>query len=273
MAAGLFLVLHLAVSSAVAQPDQAGFEAVIAEGVGLLKSQRYAEAEAVLNRLQEQGHNSALLSVTLGLAYQGQGRHEEAIVQFRRSLELDPAQPRTHAALGTSLLLAGRPEEAIRELETAAGIMADDPTLLEVLARAYLDGGRLLEAAISYQKLAAIRPDDPEIAYHLGQIYLELTEWSFDRLIEAGQESARVHQAAGQASLMRGDFESAEKAFQRAIKLAPELPDLHLALASAYLRQGKLSEALAEVNAELKIIPANVGAQQMKARLEQELEK
>ena len=271
--AGLFLALHLVVPLSGAQADQAGFQAALAEGVGLLQSQRYSEAEAVLVKLQEQGHRSALLSVTLGLAYQGQGRHEEAIVQFRHSLELDSSQPRTRAVLGTSLLLAGRPEEAIRELEDAAGTISNDPTLLEVLARAYLDAGQLIQAAISYQKLAAIRPDDPEIAYHLGQIYLELTEWSSDRLIEIGSDSARIHQAAGQTSLMRGDLESAEKAFQRAIKIAPELPDLHLALATVFVRQGKLASALEAAEAELKLVPENLGAQQLKARLERALEK
>ncbi len=255
-----------------AQVDPAGFQAAVVEAGNLLQAQRYQEAAAIMERLREEGHSSALLSSTLGLAYQGLGRYSEAIIQFRKSLELDPDQPKTRVVLGTNLLLTGQTQEAIRELEDASRKLSDDVTVMEVLARAYLQSGRLLNAAITYQRLSEIRSDDPEIAYHLGQIYLELTEWSSAKLVEQGGDSPRVHQAAGQTSLMKGDLESAAQAFKQAIRLAPDMPDLHLSLASVYMRQGKLIEALEAVEAELKIVPVNVGAQQLKARLEQETE-
>jgi len=253
-----------------AQGDPAEFQAVMVETADLLQAQRFQDAAAILKRLQAEGHESALLCSTLGMAYQGLGRSSEAIVQFRQSLKLDPDQPKTRVLLGTNLLLTGEHQDAIRELEAASKSLSGDATVMEVLARAYLQAGRLLDAAITYQKLAGIRPEDPEIAYHLGQIYLELTDWSSERLVEQGRDSPRVHQAAGQNSLMKGDLESAERAFKQAIKLAPNLPDLHLSLASVYMRQGKLVEALEAVEAELKIVPVNIGAQQLRTRLQQE---
>jgi tetratricopeptide (TPR) repeat protein len=48
-----------------------------------------------------------------------QGRTDEAIVCFRRAVDLDPGLARAHANLGSALLIQGRPDEAMIHLRSA----------------------------------------------------------------------------------------------------------------------------------------------------------
>ncbi|MCB1058317.1 MAG: tetratricopeptide repeat protein, partial [Acidobacteria bacterium] len=63
----------------------------------------------------------------LGLALVGRGDLDGAIESFRRSLEIEPEAPRTHAMLAMALVRQGDRNEAVEhyrralELATAAG--------------------------------------------------------------------------------------------------------------------------------------------------------
>jgi tetratricopeptide (TPR) repeat protein len=251
-------------------PPTPGEEA-FSEAVRLIREGRLTEAEAAFRLLLKTYGSTPFIHHNLGAVYQQGRRHEAAVEEFRRSLELEPDQPGTRVLLGSSYLSLGRLDDAVRELERAEGKLPDDPSVLELLSRALARQGRLLEATSRYSRLARLRPDDPEVAFRLGQLYQSVSEWSFQRLAEAAPESARVHQAAAQNSLMRGDLERAVSSYRHAIERVPEMPDLHLSLAGVYVRQGKLREALDAVNEELRLVPSNAGARQLKAQLEARL--
>jgi len=241
-------------------------------GIELLGSDRYVEAEEVFRGMIAGGLSTPALFQSLGVALQKQGKHAEAARQFKSSLDLDPKQPLVRIQAGASLLSAGRTGEAIPLLEEAARELPDEPSAKEQLAEAYSRSGRVLDATLIYQGLTLQRPDDPELLYRLGRLYLLVTEWSLAKLA-AAPESARLHQVAGQNQMQKGDFEAAEKSFRKAIELSPQLPDLHLALATVHLRKGRLQDALEEIEAELRLVPWNSGAQQLRDRVTQELKK
>ena len=257
-------------AQAPADPPTPGEEA-FAEAARLIREGELAEAEAALRGLLEAYGSTPFLHHNLGVVHQRRNRQQEAIGEFERSLELEPDQPLTRALLGSSYLSLGRVEDAARELERAETSLPDDPGVIELLSRALARQGRFLEATTKYSRLARLRPDDPEVAFRLGQLYQSVTEWSFQRLAEAAPESARVYQAAAQNSLMRGDLDRAAQSYRLAIETAPGMPDLRLSLAGVYLRQGKYREALDAVNEELRLVPANAGARQLKGQLEARL--
>ena len=64
----------------------------------------------------------------LGVAYQQLGRHEEAIVEYRRSIGIRPTASAL-SNLGTCLFVLGRYGEAVQAYERAASMNPGDATL------------------------------------------------------------------------------------------------------------------------------------------------
>lgn len=63
------------------------------------------------------------------LACSVQGRRDDALVNLRRAVELNPSLPVARSLLGQFLGIAGRTEEGLRELDTAIRLSPRDPQL------------------------------------------------------------------------------------------------------------------------------------------------
>jgi DNA-binding winged helix-turn-helix (wHTH) protein/tetratricopeptide (TPR) repeat protein len=120
---------------------------------------RRDEAERVLRRAEALDPLSMVVSALLGLHHAFGGDHPGELAQARRTLELDPHQFLGHWAVGGALQNLGRHEEAVEEhrraLDLAEGIGFMRPVLARSLAlagredeaRALLAEGGLAEAA------------------------------------------------------------------------------------------------------------------------------
>jgi len=78
--------------------------------------------------------NDPLVWNNLGYLYYRTGRESAAIDCYETSLELDPKQARTRAALGDGLRAAGRYDDAVRELRRARDDAGDDRDLRAQIA-------------------------------------------------------------------------------------------------------------------------------------------
>ena len=86
----------------------------------------------------------------LGVIQQNRGKHDVAIAEHRRALELNPNCSVAYGSLGTALALKGESEEAIKNIEIAIRLNPRDPTIFfrySGLAMAHFMTGRYLEAA------------------------------------------------------------------------------------------------------------------------------
>ena len=70
---------------------------------------------------------SSLAARSLGLVNMYSRRHDEAALDFRRAIELCPAEAENHALLGTALGLAGNYDEALGHIEKAIRFSPRDP--------------------------------------------------------------------------------------------------------------------------------------------------
>lgn len=255
----------------LADSGEAEFSRPFQEATELIRRGEWSKAEALLLGLLDTETQLGLVRHNLGISCQRQGRHSQAIEHFQKALEVDATLHNARALMGGSLIALGRIDAGLEELERAA---SDLPRNIEIrlqLAVVYATLGRRIDEALVWHELAGIQPENPEFAYQLGQTYRGLAEWSTARLMQAGQRSPRFLQSLGQTHLMQGNLEGAAQAFRAAIELDETLLDLHLALAGVLFRQGKLSEALEAVEAELRLMPANLGAQQLKTEIEKQL--
>jgi serine/threonine protein kinase/tetratricopeptide (TPR) repeat protein len=99
------------------------------------------------------------------------GRHEEAIAEARRALELDPLSLIIQANYGGRYLRSGRNHEAIQECQKAVDM---DPTFVvahRCVGFAYLQMGRAPEAVAEFQTAVRLSGGDPESVSALGYAF------------------------------------------------------------------------------------------------------
>lgn len=113
------------------------------------------------------------------------------------------------------------------------------------------DGGRALLREF---------PADPWAYYWLAKSYSALAGSCFDKLAEAGPDSARVHEILARYHSERQQLAAARAEYEVALRLDPGLPDLHLGLGTVYWQSGDWSQAESELGKALELAPASAVA-------------
>ncbi len=243
-------------------------ETQVAPGIEALKSGDLDTAERIFSSALRHGAKHPLVYHNLGVIAQMRNRHLEAVQRFREALALQPAYGPSRLLLGASLLALKKHTEAVRELERAVKLMPEQTQARLELTKAYEASENWLSAAQQLQKLVEMAPHDSEYAYQMGKVWMSLSGWSYQRIARIDPKSARLQQGLGQEYLAQEKYDLALEAFQHALDADPKLPDVHLAISTILLEQKKFDQALAEIDAELKLVPEGKAAAELKAKIE-----
>lgn len=195
-------------------------------GDALMSRKQFAEAALCYEKVLAEKPDRALAHAHLANARAAQGDLENAVVHFRRALELDSEGPNWRFALARALLLLKRPAEAIAELED---VVRCDPgyvgahTNLGVLLPQI---GRRQEAIAHFQEALKYRPD--LLGAHVGLATLLAEEGRFEdalahasRVVEIEPEDFDARFDLGQLLLrLRRNKEAAEQ-LTEAVRLQP----------------------------------------------------
>jgi protein O-GlcNAc transferase len=111
--------------------------------------------------------------INLGMAYSALDRDADALVCYRRALELEPGNTEALKRLVALLEKLGRAGEAIRLIEQAPTECRTAEILLQ-LGNLLLVAGRKEEAAGAFREAVAARPDFAEAHFNLAVALLEL---------------------------------------------------------------------------------------------------
>jgi predicted O-linked N-acetylglucosamine transferase (SPINDLY family) len=104
----------------------------------------------------------------LGNALMGQGKLDEAIVAYRRAIEIKPDYAAAYTTLGIALAGQGKLDEAIAAYRRAIGIKPDLAEAYPNLGNVLMDQGKLDEAIVAYRRAIGIKPDLAEAYSNLG---------------------------------------------------------------------------------------------------------
>ncbi|EDT37262.1 TPR repeat-containing protein [Burkholderia ambifaria MEX-5] len=159
-----------------------------------------------------------------------QERHADAIVHYRRAIELNPALPAACHGLGLSLWALGELSEAVSVLGAAAA-GSSDASLHNNYAGVLRDAGDLDAAAAHYARAIAL---DASLA-----------------VAHANLSGVRRRQARYAEALVHA---------QEAIRIAPDLPDAQNQAGNAHHGLGDLVAAQACYRTALELNPADSGA-------------
>lgn len=169
---------------------------------------------------------AAAFHSNLGLAYQSQGKLDEAAACYRQAITLKPQFPEAHYNLGNVHQEQRRIDEAIACYQQALALRPGYAEALNNLGHALQDQGKLDEAIACYRQALASKPDHVEALNNLG---LALQE--------------------------QGQLEEAMADYDQALRLKPDSPNIRLNRAMLLLLTGRFAEGWQEYECRWNVKP------------------
>jgi tetratricopeptide (TPR) repeat protein len=197
---------------------------------------------------------------SLGNALLEQGRLDEAIVEYRKSLAIRPDRAAVESNLGNALLRLGRVDEAMPHLQQA---IESDPNYAEAyndMGGAWMTKGEPGRAIGYYQKAVQLKNSYADAENNLGAALLENGQVDdaiahYQKALKIKPLAAEVQCNLGNAFARKNDWNNALDAYQTAVRERPDYAKAHNNLGVAWEALGKLDEALAEFRETIRINP------------------
>jgi protein O-mannosyl-transferase len=230
---------------------RAALQPALAAGVvlvlGLLSWQRtlvYEGEETLWNDTLVKNPNCWAGHNNLGLVLSEQGKVDEAMIQYQKSLDLNPLYIKAHTNLGTALVQRGRIEEGISHFRRAIEIAPFDIEARNNLGNTLAQEGRLDEALAEFQKAVEVEPRDAGVWYNFGS-----------------------------AQVLKGSLDEAIADFQKALSLNPDYFEAHYNLGAILLQKGRPDEAVAQFQEAVRLNPDYGPAQDSLAKAQARAQK
>ena len=233
-------------------------------GILYIMERKWEPAIALLEKATQKQPNNPDPYFHLGQAYQGAGRHKDAVEVLQKTIALNPSlghndyQVTTaHYRLGQSLLKVGRTEEGQKELQIAADLKAKGFKLDEKKVGAFLSGNNApdqsgKELVKAEGVIAEPVPLDPAKSEKL-----KAEETYYSKVVAAGHNSIGLLRAEQQ------DFREAAAQFALAARWNPNQEGLNYNLGLAYYKSESYKDAIPALENELKIDSANISIKQL----------
>jgi Flp pilus assembly protein TadD len=242
------LILYLAIQASAAETaDQHQ-----AAGVAALKAAQVSQAIIEFKKVIELDPTDGPGYYGLGVAYMQSGEYGSAISPLKKALELDSSLTVVHLPLGYALLWQGYATEALPHLEKA-----NDKAGIGI---AQLENGDLPNAVQNLQSAVAESPRNPELIYYLARATGLLSKQLYDTLLATYPNTPRANLAEAENYAALRQQEEAEAHYKAALKQKSDLPGAHLALGVFYATASKWPEAEEEFQVAAKQQPGSAEA-------------
>jgi putative PEP-CTERM system TPR-repeat lipoprotein len=202
--------------------------------------------------------------VESGDAYLKNGKVQEALIEYRNAVQLDPRYAAARVKLADVYVTVGNGGGALNEYVRAADLLPDDAALQVKAGNLLLAGGQANEALSRADK--ALKTS-PSVEGHIlrgnalgGLNDLERALTEMEEAIRLAPSQGGSYTQLGMVQLARGRTTEAEQAFKTAVDLDPQSLSAHLALANFYWMAGRLPSAEESFDKALKLQPTNEGA-------------
>lgn len=159
---------------------------------------------------------------------------DQAEVQAKKALEINPGLPLAHELLGEIALAKGDLPVAIRELDAERKINPLDPQIYDRLGDAYLRLGQYSEAQQALNRAVVLEPDSTGPYILLGETFLKLNDpiQAIQYLFHAEQMDptnymthyllAQAYKATGQVNEANREFNMVVELQKNGLRPAPE---------------------------------------------------
>ena len=191
----------------------------------------WKDTETLWNRALACTSDNDTAHYNLGTSLLRDGRLDEAIAHFDKTLEANPGYVKAHINLGQAFLQKNLPDRAIAHYQQALDAMPLNAQAHYNLAVALEQKGQAQEAITHYRQALEADPALLDARYNLGLALLQ---------------SGRVDEAIPQ--------------YEGALRLSPGSAKAHHNLATALVEKGRIAEAAAHYQKVLDLDPKHVNA-------------
>ena len=195
----------------------------------------------------------------LGNALATQGRFDEAIDEFHKTLRINPNDADAAYNLGNAFAQKGDLNQADQQLQQALQLDPDNAMAAYDLGNVRVRQKRFDDAIEQFQRALRSDPGLARANYNLAQLFFQ--QGKIDEAIQnyrlalqndPTHVKARYYLALALAE--RGDLEGAKKEFQESLRLEPNLAEAHAGLARALTAQGRKAEAVQHYQEAVRIL-------------------
>jgi tetratricopeptide (TPR) repeat protein len=193
------------------------------------------------------------------------GRLDEAIVQFQKSLRINPDYPLAHNNLGNALLRKGIVDEGTAHLLKALQFDPDYADANTSLGNVLLQEGKLDEAVAHYEKALKKEPNSAVAHNSLANALMEEDKFDeaiahFQRALEIQPGAAPAHYGLATAFMRTRRLDEAIIEYQKGMQADPNYAPAYFALGVALEARGRFGEAIAAYQKALQLNPSDLAA-------------
>ena len=231
-------------------------------GLVLLQENRPGEALEAFSLAETRMPNDARIRNFRGIALTSLGRVEEAAVEYRRAIELDPKLQSAYRNIGFLEWTAHQSDDARKHLEQALALDQNDEFSRYYLARIEGEGFRQEKALDLFKQMAnGHRGNRPWAQVNLALAYLRAGKYE-DAIgtakaleTKSSPYSASAYSIVGIASAREREHEQSIRALRQAAALAPEEEEHWLNLTRQLMENNRFADAVASTQEGLKSNP------------------
>jgi tetratricopeptide (TPR) repeat protein len=197
-----------------------------------------------------------------GDRYAAAGRPREAIIEYRRAIQIDRNRAATHRKLAQAYMDVDDPARALESYSRAADLDPTDTVSQIQAIRLLIAAGEFERARWRAQAVVSRDPKNVDAQILLGHALagLGLPKDAVQQMEEAigiDPSDGRGYTALGAVQYQLGANAEAEAAFRKAVEEAPSSSETHLALASYLFAVRKTDEAEREFSRAQELAPAD----------------
>jgi tetratricopeptide (TPR) repeat protein len=188
------------------------------------KQNRWAgQAQASCEKAIAMDANQAESRACLGMVYEGTGKYEDAVGEYRRAVELEPTNDDAIRGLASAFASLGKTDQAEKTLQSAIGVRPQYWRNYNSLGALYVSDARYEEAAKMFTQVIALAPDSFRGYSNLGATYIRLGR--YPEAIKSLQNSIKIRPTEdafsnlGTAFYSLRQFDNAAKNYSEATKL------------------------------------------------------
>jgi tetratricopeptide (TPR) repeat protein len=220
-----------------------------------------ARAVELCRKLLEANPKAPLVWNVMGLALKSQGKLDEAVDAYRKSVDIQPIAG-IYANLSQTLVLQGKLEEADAACRKAIELSPKNRRHYNALGMILQRQGKLDEAVAAYRKSIDIRPTAEDYS-NLGDIFanqkkLDEAVAVYRKAIGLEPTNVRPSFALGKVLEQQGRLDEMDAAYRAAVLLQPNNASVLVKYGSELQKQGKLKEAASQYQRALQLQPRDV---------------
>ena len=235
----------------------------------------WKDSAALFRHAVEATSNNAVMHNNLANVLNEQGKTDEAIRHFQRSLQIKPNSPEVHNNIGNALTRLGRNDKAFKHYKEAIRLKPEFAVAHYNLGLTFYRNKQFDDAISAYQKAVDLKPNYADAWNNLGMAQAEVGDFeqavtSYRQAIKIKPDFVVAHGRLGLALAELNKTEQAIEQFEFVLQARPDDYEMHFNIGFLFESKGNTQDAIEHYRRTLEINPDYQQARQRLERLEQQ---